>query len=339
MYFHLLFLFSQLFFDSSNTCEKYRAFYQAEDMYGSGQVDSAIVIYRSVFKDGSFGNVSHTLNTASKILKVKDVEFSKHLLKLTVSKGLIDSTFYSGFLKRFDIPEIQYINDFISKEEYKFICDQLKVNNDMFMINKIDSLLEIDQKLRADGNVDSRDSKSASLQAFDNILILIKYNNNKYPTYDQLGAEASSNLMTLLLHMEFEQLSYLFPYVKEAIENGDFWDNESFLYQLERSTFSDNKLFKYKKELNTIEIYSENKKINGLENAFYANYGTLDYFINKEVGIIWWPFNPDLNKEVVDEMRKSLCLPSLDQLLKLNSHIKLITDKEFVELHLKYFGK
>ena len=127
-------------------------------------------------------------------------------------------------------------------------------------------------------------------------------------SYEQLGMEGSDALKTLLIHFELDQLLAISPFIIKAIKNGEFWANENYLYQLERSSIDENVLLKMNSQRDSIITYGHNNLMDQSLKIYYSNYGTLDYYIDQKVGGVWWPLNPDVDREEVDILRNNLGL-------------------------------
>ena len=126
------------------------------------------------------------------------------------------------------------------------------------------------------------------------------------------------------------ELLVLSPYIIRSIKNGEFYGNEIFLYQLERSSIDENILLKLSENSDRIITYGKNKKIEN-SNFYYSNYGGMDFYVGGERGMIWWPMNPDIDLHNVNNLRKALHLPTIAWLYATKNYIKVISESEFLK--------
>ena len=177
------------------------------------------------------------------------------------------------------------IFDVVPRDEYFSIIKNYNENLNFVYIKVLTDLVSLDQKIRESRDEFDKYSKIVGALTFDAILKLIKFNGNKMLSYEQLGMEGSDALKTLLIHFELDQLLAISPFIIKAIKNGEFWANENYLYQLERSSIDENVLLKMNSQRDSIITYGHNNLMDQSLKIYYSNYGTLDYYIDQKVGV------------------------------------------------------
>jgi len=80
-------------------CNNYENFWKGESCFYNDQKDSAIIYYRKAYNNSRFGNVSNCLNTISKAVECDSFDFAKKLLKVSLIKGLLDTSYYAKYFK------------------------------------------------------------------------------------------------------------------------------------------------------------------------------------------------------------------------------------------------
>ncbi|MBK8355843.1 MAG: hypothetical protein IPL13_10855 [Saprospiraceae bacterium] len=311
-------------------CNNYENFWKGESCFYNDQKDSAIIYYSKAYNNSRFGNVANSLNTISKAVECDSFNFAKKLLKVSLTKGLLDTSYYAKYFKEHPEVGLSTIFDVVPRDEYFSISKNYNENLNFVYIKVLTDLVSLDQKIRESRDEFDKYSKIVGALTFDAILKLIKFNGNKMLSYEQLGMEGSDALKTLLIHFELDQLLAISPFIIKAIKNGEFWANENYLYQLERSSIDENVLLKMNSQRDSIITYGHNNLMDQSLKIYYSNYGTLDYYIDQKVGGVWWPLNPDVDREEVDILRNNLGLQTLNELFISKPFVKVISIEDFI---------
>jgi len=80
-------------------CKSYANFWKGESCFFNGKRDSALIYYSKAFSNSQFGGVANFLNTISKAVECDSFNFAKKLLKVSLTKGLLDTSYYAKYFK------------------------------------------------------------------------------------------------------------------------------------------------------------------------------------------------------------------------------------------------
>jgi len=309
----------------------YENFWKGESCFYNHQKDSAIIYYSKANNNSRFGSVANCLNTISKAVECDSFDLAKKLLKVSLIKGMLDTSYYAKYFDEHPEMGLSTIFDVVPRDEYFSISKKYNENLNFVYIKVLTDQVSLDQKIRESRPDFDKYSKIVGALAFDAILKLIKFNGNKMLSYEQLGMEGSHNLTTLITHFELDQLLIISPYIIKAIKNGEFWANENYLYQLERSSIDENVLLKMNSQQDSIITYGHNKLMDQSLKIYYSNYGAMDYYLDQKIGMVWWPINPDVDREEVDILRNNLGLQTLNELFISKPFVKVIPKEDFVK--------
>lgn len=154
---------------------------------------------------------------------------------------------------------------------------------------------------------------------------IILRNGGKLPPYEQVGNEGLEYITTILVHLELDFIIDLWPYLIRSIHEDKAPINDIIVYQLDRNMISgDNIVYLEKGKL----VKKQTNKTIPNSLYYYQNLGGMDVNIIEEKAHYWWPFNPELDKDNTNKIRKALCLDSLDNLLTRLSYYKNFENSE-----------
>jgi hypothetical protein len=137
---------------------------------------------------------------------------------------------------------------------------------------------------------------------------LILANNDKLPSYEQLGMEGYDALCTIMHHFNVDEFNDIVPYIIESIHSIDFFDSDVILYQIDRNITFDSIVWLYNHEINKFDKTIPNVKISH-NIGYYQFYGGIDIYDRKSRHSYYWPFLPNRNLEVAKSLLIDLCLP------------------------------
>lgn len=308
-------------------CDCFLNYYKAESLYfNKTDKDKSVQYFRKAFEDPNFGSLADVYNAMDKVYRLDSFEYSKSLLaKSFIKGGRMD------FLDRIDkyYPNLKY-----DKERLQKITDSVRITRnpyDSLLIKDLEYMDNRDQLIRKNEELENHSILEVKIIDRMNYLwlkeIIVK-NGGKLPNFDQIGTDGFENIETILLHLDLDYIIDLWPYFIRSIKEDRAPINEILLYQLDRTMVAgqdivyleDGKLVKKKK----------NSKIPNSE-VYYQNLGGMDVFLMEEKQSYWWPFNPELDTENTSNIRKELCLDSLEDQIKREPYRKLITIDEFVK--------
>lgn len=311
----------------SQDCDCFLNYYKAESLYfNKTDKDKSVQYYRNAFKDPKFGSLVNVYNAMDIVYRLDSFEYAKTLLEKSFIKGG-----RMDFLDRIDkyYPNLKY-----DKERLQKITDSVRITRnpyDSLLIKDLEYMDNRDQLIRKNEELENHSILEVKIIDRMNYLwlkeIIVK-NGGKLPNFDQIGTDGFENIETILLHLDLDYIIDLWPYFIRSIKEDRAPINEILLYQLDRTMVAgqdivyleDGKLVKKKK----------NSKIPNSE-VYYQNLGGMDVFLMEEKQSYWWPFNPELDTENTSNIRKELCLDSLEDQIKREPYRKLITIDEFVK--------
>ncbi len=163
----------------------------------------------------------------------------------------------------------------------------------------------------------------------------------RIPSYQELGENLSFTFTTCLLHLDAEQLHYLFPYFTKAIHEGDFFEIGDLVYTIERVA-----------QLYGMYLVLENDSlvIKDLTSSFLPDWGNpygylgdieirnvLDTSRNRTPFIIP-PRHPAISMEAVNQLRDSLCAETFEEYLQ-RVGVKVVSVEEFQKAQAIYYGE
>jgi len=324
------FIFIALFY-SNNTysqpdiCHCHKHYYKAEKAYYSDNQDSTIYYYKKAFSNPEFNDVAKLYNAASKVIRLGDLDYAKSLL-LQIRKSGSSIAGLNAFIQRHS----QYNLDFDSTDLLEIAIDSFSV--DSFLLSELKFIHDRDQKIRTDYE-DIYDEKYKKLVDYGNFLILkniIERYNGFLPDLKEIGPEGEKYIETILTHSDIEWIAEIFPSLVEAIHKG-YMFNENLIYQIDRNIVDSGIVYIYDNKMNTIIPSSKN---NSIQNSafFYQFYGGFDISDMKNKRLVWWPFQKNADKTLINSLRSELCLDSLDDYIARRPYIKFISDTEFLRL-------
>lgn len=163
----------------------------------------------------------------------------------------------------------------------------------------------------------------------------------RIPSYQELGENLSFIFSTCLLHLDAEQLLYLFPYLTKAIHEGDFFEIGDLVYSIDRVA-----------RLSGMYLVLENDSlvIKDLTNSVLPDWGNpygylgdieirnvLDTSRNRTPFIIPPP-HPAISMEAVNQLRDSLCAETFEEYLQ-RVGVKVVSVEEFQKAYAIYYGE
>jgi len=154
------------------------------------------------------------------------------------------------------------------------------------------------------------------------------------PSYRKIGSEGSSALSTLLIHLNIDMISEIFPAILKSIHQEEFFDAETILYQIDRNIVGGYPLYRFDKNTGHLLEFGESKLLHDKLGS-YQYYGSMDLSDMRTRTVNFWPFHPNIDNNIQQEMYDILrVLPPLTNPMK--SHIKLRTNQEFIDLFLNH---
>lgn len=299
-------------------CDCFLNYYKAESLYfNKTDKIKSIKYYRKAFEDPKFGSLADVYNALDIVYRMDSFEYAKTLLEQSLLKeGRLD------FLNRIDkyYPNLKY-----NKERLQKIADSVRINRkpfDSLLINDLAYMEQRDQFIRENEKMENNsilNEKTIDKMNYLWLKEIILSNGGKLPTYDQVGDEGLEYITTILVHLELDFIIDLWPYLIRSIHEDKAPINDIIVYQLDRNMISGDNI-----------VYLENGKLvkkhtnKAIPNShyYYQNLGGMDVNIVEEKAHYWWPFNPELDKDNTNKIRKALCLDSLDNLLTRLSYYK-----------------
>jgi hypothetical protein len=205
---------------------------------------------------------------------------------------------------------------------------------DSFMIKELLWMKMRDQLIRNNKEYIDDISKFKHIDSTNLVILqsLIKYNNGKLPSYQQLGSDGSYALEIILTHFDVKNINEIFPYIIVAIKNNTFYNSENVLYQIDRNNIDDKNLYLYNKKLKKFDIKKTNKLLHK-NIGYFQYYGGMDINDLSTRKTYYWPYFPNRDMKIVTNLLNDLCLPIRNPL---KSHIIDCKVEEFIKIALKY---
>ena len=315
-------------------CQNFNDFYSVEKLYYSNDFDNSHIInlYKKNLIDNNFGDLSHLLNTIDKVIKFGDIITIKEFILQIPKKG--------GNLS--DV--IDFLNRYPTLENSKFLLiDSIAIiNNELEFKKGLDSLLikellwmsERDQYVRSNDSLFKRYNSFIDSSNFSLLLDLIKLNNNKLPEYHKIGSEASTCLNSLLMHMSIQNLSDILPFIIKAIRDNGFYDNTNILYQIDRNHIGNDSIFRINKSTLKLYPFLKNKEFHP-KAGYFQYYGGIELFDDSSMKKYFWPFHPEANKDIQQELYDVLCLPNRNFGFPPSKIMPIVTDNNAILQILK----
>lgn len=288
-------------------CQNFYDFYEAEKMYYAGEFDTATLCnkYRDVLINKNFGDLSHLYNTMDKIIAIGNIELLKELILQGAKKGGTIQDI-NTFKERY--PSIQNDGRLIDSTLFLNYAKYYESQLDSFYIKELLSMVERDQYVRSNDAIFKKYHAYIDSSNFTLLMNLVTLNNGKLPGYTFLGNEAYSAMTTLMIHMDIENLSTLFPKIKEAIDHNEFYYTEMLLYQIDRNHIGNKNVFRVDLKTKKLFPFQKNKMLHQ-KAGYYQYYGGVELFDAASRRKIYWPFHPEVNDQIQEELYRFLCLP------------------------------
>ena len=303
-------------------CQSHALYQRAEWAYYNGQEDSVAIYFEEAFKVPLFGGVSSLLNATDRLIRLEEYDVAKALLKRSYVWGqTIESL--EATLNRY--PQWQLDIDTLLLSIEQEICQSNAV-----WVDALEAMIEDDQEVRGESGeaYSDEEMKEMDFSNYQSLKALLVQNDNRLPERATLCPDAEEHLTTLLMHFDIEWIADLFPVLVDGIQRGYMY-GESLLYQIDRTTVDAGKLYGLK---DGQLVYMG--EIEPIESSpfHYQVYGGYDLFVSKIKKRIWWPFSDQVERNNVNQLRKHLCLDSLQESFERQPYIEKVSDQEFLKL-------
>lgn len=325
---------SSLYAQQENFQVHFEKYYQAEKAFLDGDYKAAKTGYLDLFENTEFGDLGHIYNTLIKACIMEDTTLVKILGKSGVRKGA----------SIYNLQKVAQNKKCGSDGLYAaLITSELETSDSMYYAQDLDSFLiselvhlqDRDQLFRDEEYSFKIPEKYDKFTDSINFLVLkklIELEGGKLPPYKKIGVDGSRALSTLLYHLEIEMISEIFPAITKSIRLGEFYDAETILYQIDRNHVGGNTLYRYDKETGHLKAFGSNTLLHP-KLGNYQYYGSMDISDMKTRTVNFWPFHPEVDQSVQQEMYDALLvLPPFENPRK--AHMKKRTDQEFIDLLL-----
>lgn len=306
-------------------CTCHKNYFKAEKAYYSDQSDSTFFYFQKAFSNPEFHDVAKLFNAADKLVRLGHVDYAKELLFATRKQGV----------------SIDGIHNFVARyTKYKLTIDSVALNEvivdtfplDSFLVQELTFMLDRDQMIR--NEYEDRFSESyKKLVDYGNFMMLkniIERYNGALPDIRSIGSEGENSIETILLHFDIEWIAEIFPALVQAIHKG-YMFNEDLLYQIERNIVDDGQIYIYDVDSGNLILGPKTQAIQ--KSPFhYQFYAGFDLFDSNKKRMVWWPFQPNTDKKLINTLRQKLCLDSIDDYRARRPYIREISDAEFLHL-------
>ncbi|HNM27159.1 MAG TPA: hypothetical protein PKL15_17070 [Saprospiraceae bacterium] len=179
---------------------------------------------------------------------------------------------------------------------------------DVELIARVRRMAERDQMVRSE-EVTVEDAvmwAADSLNALD--LRAIVQEMGRLPGYSDLGWEGLDDLDLLFHHMQFKDLQFFMPYVIASIRLGEYLDNTTIAYQMDRIAVSEGRAL-YIDEKDLLQALPAGQTpLAG--RVYWSATGEWDDFLPNGESVIW-PVWPGLGEAGANKTRQRLCLDSV----------------------------
>lgn len=284
--------------------------YQAKLDLSQGEVDSAYLHYLQAFKYG-FEDEEFT-NAFYSALRNRKFSEACELFRIGCEHNV-----FSG--KR----EIRQLRNMVNQQELEqcgITCQNYgnlvnkkankPRNKEMRYLNrKLSRMVLMDQLVR---------KLNLSYSRVDSInsTYLLKYvRENGLPCYDSLGYKGYFKIDLLMLHLSKIILVELYPYIKSSTTAGSAYLNESFAYQVSRVAEAENLFVRFDSMSNLILEPADSGKLINVR-YFYTVLGETEMYSGAIKQKIVYPFDPSYTLIEISELRRLLCLDSVESYLQ-----------------------
>lgn len=196
---------------------------------------------------------------------------------------------------------------------------------DVALIARVRRLAELDQSVRPDeGEVDTRTLWAAdSLNAAELRAIVAEL--GRLPGYSDLGWEGLDDLDLLFHHLQLEDLQFFMPYMIANIRTGEYLDNTTIAYQIDRIAVAEGRVL-YIDETDHLQCLSA-RQTPLAGRAYWSVTGEWEDFLPDGRSVLW-PVFPGLGEKGANLTRQRLCLDSLEHGARRKPWLKQATAKE-----------
>ncbi len=324
--FRLLFkcsVFCLLFFSVQKTttaqpgCAYFFHKHQAETWSTSGRLDSAVTAYRRAFSIHTH-DLADLLTAADRALAADSLDAAREFLFAAARCGLSWE----------DVCKLAHFAAVLSPKDWSDHFRALPPGADTSLIARIARLADRDQSVRPDeGDTDEQRMRAAdSLNVAELRDIVTRL--GRLPGYSDLGWQGMDNLSLLFVHMGPDDLAFFMPLVIAQIRAGEFTDNATIAYQMDRIAISSG-----------LALYiDENDRLQALPAPMapltpFAFWSVTGEWYEQDPGgkyqAVAWPICPALGEQAVNLTRSRLCLDPLESLRLRKSWIKTLPLAEF----------
>jgi hypothetical protein len=302
-------------------------YYQYFDLLKGKDTSSAQATLTELFRKTDFGSVADIYNLYASN-SIKSDSLNKILSEVAIKKGC-DIDFFNELLKASNFDTIPIASS-VYIENRKLYLSKL----DSFIIHEILAMRERDQAIRKrDHNTQSYFRQMKYVDSTNILMLksLVKFNDNMWPTMDQLGADGSSALRTILHHFDVEYLNEIFPTIVFSIQDGTFFDAETILYQIDRNMIGGDKIYLYDAPTKKFIMKTGNTMVHE-KVGYYQYYGGMDVFDPASKKKYLWPLNPNRDMNIVNALLDDLCI--LPLVTDKDRNIR-VSDTKFIDIVLK----
>lgn len=273
---------------------KYKAVVFAENE----QPGNSILEYRRAFAIHTH-DLADLLNAAHLALKYDSLDAATSFLNAALECGLA----WEDLPLAIKIPACDArITDF---DRWYAHFHPLPPNADVELIARIRRMAERDQSVR-DLEVEVEDNvmwAADSLNALELRAIVAEM--GRLPGYSDLGWEGLDDLDLLFHHMQFKDLQFFTPYVIAGIRTGEYTDNTTIAYQIDRIAVSEGRALYIDEEDQLRELPTPQTPLVG--RAYWSVTGEWDDFLPSGESVLW-PIWPALGEAGANKTRQRLCL-------------------------------
>lgn len=312
--------------NAQTVCESNQLSTQAEIYYRQKtSLLKAVELYKASFQL-NLTNGSKCLDALNAATMLKDTLSVIGFLRNCLSIGISPSSIKNLWQHLGNGMEYNYL---ISNADTNTIINKYTSNLDSFKLKQLEILAENDQKYRGEENYEWRLQRTLdSLNWIGLKGIVQKY--GRLPNYEEIGLAGQENLETLFFHMDKEILEWLLPYVIKCVKENNSNLSPVILYQLDRIGMSEGLVYTITSNYK-IEAFSIRTR---MKNGYYCqSFGEwFDVKSRIDNKVYETPLDPNLNINVVNEIRKLFCLDSIEEKRQRKPWVNVVTIDEFESL-------